>query len=365
MHWGCRLLLLALALPSCAMAQDDSAALPGTEDLPATTSAWSWFGDVLLRADRIPDIPRAVEPDFDRVFGRARLGVLYDPIPQLQFGAAIRLAAADHGNDKDRFYNLNERSNAAGLDQAFLRWRPDENTTLQVGKTSLPLELTPLVWDEDLRPIGASLSHGFAVGTFDRLDLTAGYFAGDLPYGDESRIGALQVAWRWHAGAPVGASVILSYLDFSDLRRLTAQGLARSNRHTGDTLLSDYRLLDLQLVARWTPGSWPIEARLDLLRNVGADSQRDGARFSLIAGDRRQPGGWEFGLAQQRFQRDAAMAAFNSDEWWFHSAARGTMPWIGYGLNATWNLRLAAFHERGDTATAHTNRFLLDINARW
>jgi len=32
----------------------------------------------------------------------------------------------------------------------------------------------------------------------------------------------------------------------------------------------------------------------------------------------------------QRIQRDAAMAAFNSDDWWFHSFMHGYMPWIGY-----------------------------------
>jgi len=105
--------------------------------------------------------------------------------------------------------------------------------------------------------------------------------------------------------------------------------------------------------------------RLDLLRNVGADNLRDGARGSIVLGDRLQPHGWEFGLAAQRIQRDAAMAAFNSDDWWFHSFAHGVMPWVGYGFDATWSLRVAGFHEQRDGATVHTDRLLLDVNARW
>jgi hypothetical protein len=109
----------------------------------------------------------------------------------------------------------------------------------------------------------------------------------------------------------------------------------------------------------------PLEARLDLVRNLGADDQRNGARFSIVLGDSRQPHGWEFGIADQRIQRDAVMAGFNSDDWWFHSWARGVSPWIAYGFNATWSSRLAAFHERRDEISGYTDRVLLDVYARW
>jgi len=145
-----------------------------------------------------------------------------------------------------------------------------------------------------------------------------------------------------------------------------SQGLTRTNRRIGTQLVSDYHLLDLQLVGRMHPwNEWPLEIRVDLLRNVGADDLRDGARGSIVLGDRLQPHGWEFGFAAQRIQRDAAMAAFNSDDWWFHSFAHGVMPWIGYGFNATWSLRVAGFHEQRDAAKVYTDRLLVDVNARW
>jgi len=157
----------------------------------------------------------------------------------------------------------------------------------------------------------------------------------------------------------------LSYLDFSSLEKLTSQGLARTNVHVGNQLVSDFHLLDLQLVGRVHAGDWPLEARLDLLRNLGADVDRDAARFSLVLGDRRQPHGWEFGFAAERIQRDAAMAAFNSDDWWFHSWSHGVMPWIGYGFDATWSMRLAGFHEQRDEVSQHTDRVMLDLYAQW
>jgi len=354
--------LLALAV-SPAYAVDDPLAAPLDEK---AASPWSWFGDLMLRYDDVRDIPRPVEPDIHGAFGRARLGVLYAPIPALEFGAAIKLAASSIDNSEDRSYNLNERGNDIALDQAFVRWRPNENTTLQAGKAVFPLELSPMIWDTDLRPIGVSGQFALPVGEFDRIGLLAGYFAGDLPYGDDSRIGALQAAYRWHEGAPTSGAVLLSYLDFSDLEQATLQGLTRTNRRVGTHLISDYRLLDLQLVGRVHPWrEWPLELRIDLLRNLGADDLDKGARGSIVLGDRTQPHMWELGFAAQRIQRDAAMAAFNSDDWWFHSFAHGVMPWVGYGFDATWSVRLAGFHEQRDGAKVHTDRVLLDVDARW
>lgn len=355
------LLVAALSLP--AAAQD--AVLSSTDDNPEAL-AWSWFGDLLVRYEHTTDLPGARYDDsLERTRGRGRIGGLWHAMPTLDFGAAIELAAGSDSNDYNRVNNDNERSDSANLDQLFLRWRAGEATSLLFGKAPFPFELSPMVWDEDLRPAGVSVDHSFALGDFDRLQLVAGYFAGQHLYQDDSRIGAIQLAWRWHEGAPTRGAAILSYLDFSDLGQLTENGLARSNRRVNGRLVSDYRLLDLQLLGHTELGAWPFEVRLDLLRNLGADDEADGARGAMILGDRRRANGWEFGFAYQRIQRDGAMAAFNSDDWWFHSAVRGGMPWIGYGLDEHWNLRLAGFHERRDGVNEFTNRVLLDLEARW
>ena len=368
--------ICVLAVVSCATA--DAQDLPGlgapVDRAPiddanpvVAISPWNAFGDLLVRFDRTRGIPRPVDPSYERTFARGRFGATYDPIPQLEFGGAIKLAAATNSNANDRSYNVNERSNDVALDQFFVRWRGGDSASLLLGKAVFPLQLSPMLWDPDLRPIGASADIAFATGEFDRLQFTAGYFAGDLPYGDDSRIGAVQGAWHWHEGAPLNASVLVSYLDFSDLQQLVLQGLSRTNRRIAGSnrLLSDYRLLDLQFVGRARVADMPLETRLDLVRNLGADDQRDGARFSVVLGDSRQPHGWEFGVAGQRIQRDAVMAAFNADDWWFHSWARGVMPWVAYGFDATWSARLAAFHERRDGVADFTDRVLLDVYARW
>ena len=64
-------------------------------------------------------------------------------------------------------------------------------------------------------------------------------------------------------------------------------------------------------------------------------------------------------------RRVLARRSVNADDWWFHTAARGNMPWLGYGFDATWSLRLAAFFETRDGLSEKTERVLLDVAARW
>ena len=361
----CAAALLTGAMLAAPSARAQDGILDGAADADtAPASRWTWFGELLARYDHVQGLSN--DRTVSRWRGRGRVGAEFAAMPELSFGAAIELAQGSDRNADNRINNDNERSDGGNLDQFWLRWQPAEQTRVLLGKAPLPLELSPLTWDADLRPAGVSLDQSFALGDYSRLQLVVGGFAAQHLYDDDTRLAAAQLAWRWREGAPTNAAVLLIYLDFSDLDQLTRQGLTRTNRRRPDgLLLSDYRLLDLQLVGRSAIGDWPLEARLDLVRNLGADDQRDGARFSLVLGSRLRPGGWEFGYSNQRIQRDAVLAAFNEDDWWFHSFTHGFMPWIGYGLDERWNLRLAAFREQRDGLPRHTDRVLIDLAARW
>ncbi|HEY4139115.1 MAG TPA: putative porin, partial [Casimicrobiaceae bacterium] len=205
---GLRYFIVLISLIAAASVSAQDAVLSASEDQPKA-SPWTWFGDVLVRGDRTTDIPRPLDSTIDRVFGRGRFGVLYDPIPNLEFGGAIKLAVANNPNSDDRSYNENERSNDIAIDQLFLRWKPTDTTSVLIGKSVFPLELTPMVWDSDLRPVGVSADTSVSVNSLDRLQFTFGYFNGNLPYGDDSRIGAVQAAYRWHEGEPVNGAVVV------------------------------------------------------------------------------------------------------------------------------------------------------------
>lgn len=334
--------------------------------------AWVPFYEALLRGDRVTGLP-AGRDDLERVRARLRAGGIWNiqRSPQWRIGAALEGGIGTGANKDSLINNDVEDVDGLALDQLWFSWRfsASENGRgeLLLGKAALPLELSPLLWDADLRPLSLSLGFSGGIGDFDRWSLTVGAFEPD-PLGERgARLNAIQFGWDWRPGAPTHAGVRLAYLDWSDLDEFAGAGLGRGNTLLAGHYVHDYRLLDAQLYLRRQVGDKWLEARLDRATNLDAEAQDDGTRISLVYGDRFDPNqpGWEFGWAWQRQQRDAVLAAVTADDWWFHTAARGHMPWVGYGFNPIWSLRIAGFFETRDGLDERTRRLLIDIEARW
>lgn len=356
-------MLLRSAIPVVLMLANAGVAAQEMHSEEPAMPSFVPFGEVRLRYEETRDIPGRVD-DIHRGRGRARIGMRYHGLEAWEFGGAFELALGSDDNADNRRNKDNERSDHANIDQLYARYRFSEASELLLGKAELPLQLSPLLWDEDHRPIGASVNVQVASGDFNAWSLAAGYFAPDHLYDDHSRLAAVQLGYHFQQGAPNGASALLSYLAFSDLDRLVQQGLGRTNRRTPRQFISNYRLLDLQLSARTEVGGWPFVGRIDLVRNTAADDLNHGGRASLVLGDAHD-GGFEFGFAYQRAERDAVLSAFADDDWWFQSFARGGMPWVGYGFNEHLRIRMAGFHERRDAFSRYTDRYLVDLTAQW
>lgn len=351
--------LMLVGATAHAQSPDPTASLYAEPPQSAT-----YFGDLLLRLDRAQHLPLGL-PDEERAWLRVRAGLRWQVSDDWELGLAAKAAQGTNSARVVRLAHDNERINDLGLDQLYARWQWGESGSLLLGKAQLPLALGSMVWDDDLRPIGASATYAVDVGELNRLRLVGGYFAGDLLYGDDSRIAALQADLRIREGAATRGSIALSLLDFDRLESIAGSGLARSNRRAQGRLASDFRLVDLQLTGAAELWSVAFDARLDLVRNVGADDLNDGARFSLGAGDGTQTGQWRIEAAYQRVQRDAVLAAFSSEDWWFHSATRGALVSLGYRINETWRVQLSLFSDRADGRDIHTERALLDFRANW
>ena len=367
--WTTRLLpafLLAMLLVmSTALAQDESAADPLLASLPEEdASSVTFLSNLWLNQDHVSGLP-ANRADINRTRGRFRFGLSWAFAPSWEMIAMGRIGQGTDSNDDNRRNNDNQRSDDYGIDEFLVRWRDGDEAMLQFGKSALPIDLSAMLWDPDIRPAGFAYERAFTLGEMDRLTLVAGYFEGQHLYGDESLIGAAQVAWDWRAGAPQRAGIVLSWLDFSNLDELAQQGLGRTNRTFAGQYVSDYNLLDLQLNGHLELGNWPIDLSLEYVRNLGAEDSQDGWRIGLSAGDRQVPGGLEFGIVWQRIQRDAVLAAFNSDDWWFHSFMHGQLAWVGYGIDQTWDLRLLGTREQRDGLSDFTHRVQLEVNASW
>ncbi|MCK7594704.1 putative porin [Pseudomarimonas salicorniae] len=354
-------LLLAL-VTAAAGAQEIDPLLQSAEfeDQPVR-SAWRATGDLALRAESTHGFSN--REDIERLRSRLRAGLVRDDGTwTLRAVAKFGLGSDDNA---DNLRNLdNEKSDGVGIDEFAVGWRGD-TLQWQLGKSVLPLAFTPLTWDRDLRPIGASLQHERPIGDFHRFVAQAGYFAPDHLGEDDSRLAAAQFSWFLNEGGVFSGELHAGYWHYDRLESTRRSGLMRSNRVVDGRLASDFELINLQGAVRRMFGERPLELRLDLVDNLGADRDGRGARFSIVYGSALIPGQWEIASAFQRIGRDAVPAAFNEDDWWFHSAARGVMPWIAYGIDETWSLQLSGFFERADGRDERIDRYLLDLRARW
>jgi hypothetical protein len=345
-----------LAAPCFSQESEDN------DDLAGIESQFELFADARMRGDFVRDLPRPVDKDFDRATTRVRAGVLWLPHPAVDLGVAARVNLSTDGNGHVRFNLDNQKADDLALDELFVLVRMLDSTELLTGQSRFPLVLTPMLWDPDLRPQGVSLRQRFEFATFNSVELLGGYFLGNHLYGDESKIRAVQGTLRIGEGKAVNYRGTVSWVEFDDLETLAREGLGRTNAVVpGVGYANDFELVDIQLEAGFVVHAWPVRIRLDFVQNGAAGEDGFGGRGDLVIGDSFRRRGLEIGIAHQRVQREAVLAAFADDDWWFRSRMRGTGVWLGYGFNESLRVRLAGFSERLDVAPDHNYRGLVDL----
>ena len=333
--------------------------LLGIEDAFSTVQ---FYGDVKLRADIVRDLPRGVEPEFERAMAKARVGVLWEANEFVEFAAAAKVNWSTDSNAQTRFNLDNELADDVSIDELFARLNLSEDTSVLIGQTVFPLTLSPMVWDDDLRPQGIYFQHRKDVGDFSSFELIGGTFLGNHLFGDSSRINTAQGAIRINEGSSFAYHAIISYLDFSHLNDLSRNSLRRTNSAgAGGSFAEDFDIVDFQLGTNIRWNNFPVRVKVDLLKNVAASDKSYAGRLDLILGNSIQQRGIELGVAAQRIQQDAVLAPFNDDDWWFATNMRGIRAWLAYGFTESLRGQVAIFHERLDTAENNNNRALIDL----
>jgi hypothetical protein len=282
-------------------------------------------------------------------------------VPWLELRAAGEAALGSDDNDDNRRNNDNEPSDDLNVDRLVAIWRPHLAVTAAAGQNHLPLELSALVWDEDLRPAGASVAARFAWRDFDAWRFAAGGF-GVRSLGDDwVQLASVQAGLSIRDGAPTGAEARLAALYFDRTDALVGDGMARTNSVQAGDFVADFQLLDLQIGLRHVV--WRVPAALDAewVENLGADAASSGWRGAARCGDLAARGDVEIGYAYHRIERDAVLAAFNSDDWWFHSAMRGHRVTLSVAVVRALSLGVSGSWERRDDLTTWTRRLLLDL----
>jgi putative porin len=310
-------------------------------------------GDALSREEWTSDIFDApgVSHNADRwrLQARPRMEI---GINKILLGFGVDLNYSQDTNDEPADQAIirdNYRSRDARVDLAFARWQIASGTRLEGGRFEMPVALTEMLWDRDLRPQGGALTlETHDEGGRPRLGLTLLAASGSHVF-DDSGVGTLLASAAGFLGAGEQGRVELrgSFLTFTGVEKLELR-IRRQNSRLGGLVFQDYDVLDA-IVRYRRDGGVPVQLVADLCWNVGADPT---ARAPGEAPRKNNQGLWlaavigstrsrrlrlEYTFA--RVDKDATLAAYATDDFFWSTG------WLGHrgdlGVKATDHV---AFH---------------------
>ncbi len=209
------------------------------------------------------------------------------------------------------------------LDLAFARIEAGSWLRVQGGRFFMPVGLTEMLWDRDLRPQGAALTlRGTDSGGRERVGLTVLGARGSHVFEDDDTEMLLVSASASWPGAEGGFELAGSFLTFRDLELLEPIIRRQNTRLApGGVLSEDYRVIDL--LARWRKESG-LNTQLvaDVSWNTAVDEGGRGLWLGLALGSvRTARARVEYTYA--KVDQDATVAAYNSDDFFWGTGWEG------------------------------------------
>ena len=214
----------------------------------------------------------------------------------------------------------NYRSRDARVDLAYGRLTVGP-VVAEGGRFLMPLPLTEMIWDRDLRPQGGAVGIDLVPRqSSTRLTLRGIYAKGSHVFEDESVMYGGGLELRLGTGAFSSFDLAGSYLQFQDLDQLDPT-IRRQNTRVAGLIVNDYRVVDA--VLRFTRlGTLPLQLVADYCWNTAISEHNQGvwlaAALGSLTGSRAR---LEYTYAS--IDKDATVAAFNSDDFWWNTGWQG------------------------------------------
>ena len=226
------------------------------------------------------------------------------------------------------------------LDLAFARVEAGSWLRLNAGRFLMPIGLTEMLWDRDLRPQGAALTlRGANSAGAERVALTVLAARGSHVFDDESTEMLLVSGGLSWPGDDGGFQLLASFLTFHDQAKLEPMIRRQNTRlELGGPLAHDYRVLDL--VARWHKDAGvPTQLVVDLSWNTAVDEGRRGLWVAGVLGSTRTARA-RFEYTFARVETDATVAAYATDDFFWSTGWKGHRADLGVRLTDTVALHL-------------------------
>jgi hypothetical protein len=331
--------LAALALASAASAQAPAA----TAYQQQPNQAFRFAGDTLARYEWTRDLPSDGE-----LVNESRYRLQARPRIEMHIGPVELGVGGDFNYSDDKNYETtdgstptlirdNYRSRDARLDLAYAKVTAGP-LTAQGGRFSMPIPLTEMIWDKDLRPQGgaATIQLGKTQSPA-RLSLHGIYALGSSVWDDsgdfrDKSLGNVHPTTMYGGGAELSLGrpgettldVLGAYLEFHDMASLEP-AIRRQNTRVAGLIVNQYHVFDI--VGRVSRGGQlPLQLVGDFCWNTEVDQDNKGMWLALVLGatgvSRAQ---LEF--VYSKVDKDATLAAYNTDDFLWGTG------WEGYRVD--------------------------------
>ncbi|HTR04392.1 MAG TPA: hypothetical protein VMN82_14470 [Thermoanaerobaculia bacterium] len=256
--------------------------------------------------------------------------------PTLRFGVRGSFNYGTLPNEYNGYYEDNWLSRAAYVDRYFVQWTPGA-WTVQGGSFALPVAASPMLWDKyNIQTPGASASYATSLSPESSLTFTGAgiYSAQHGP--DESILGVGQVLWKAGDENRFGVQASLAYWNM-DMRHVAPEYYRENEMTLVDgqpAYRSKFELLDSLVRLQFPVARLPVTVSLDFVHNFGrvGNAGANAWETGLLVGTVGTPRTFRAFVFYQYIGREALVGAYNTDEWWWHTWAKGYRFGVAYTI---------------------------------
>jgi hypothetical protein len=246
----------------------------------------------------------------------------------LGVGGDFNYSSDENVDPKPPLVRDNYDSRDARFDLAFARVEPARWLRVEGGRFEMPIGLTEMIWDRDLRPQGASVT----VQKRDdsgatRLGLTGLWGRGSHVFEDQ-KVDMFVVSGQGAVAGPADSrlQLVASYVAFNDVQDLELM-IRRQNTRVNRQLVLDYHVLDAVLRVS-QGGSLPVQLVGDFCWNTAVSENRRGIWLAAALGSlktSRVRGEYTFATVD----KDATQGAYATDDFFWTTGWKGHRGEIG------------------------------------
>jgi len=213
------------------------------------------------------------------------------------------------------------------------------------GRFLMPLPLTEMIWDRDLRPSGGGAGLVFATdGTLTRLAIRGIYATKSHWFEDESVIYGGSAELAIQSGPKSQFMLAGAYLDFRDLNTIDPRIRRQNSRDLEGLYVHDYRVADLQARLVST-GQVPVAVVVDYCWNTALSENNKGLWTEITLGQLASSRA-RLEYTYARIDRDATLAAFNADDFYWGTGYQAHRLDLGAATSRSSSLHAIASWQR-------------------